>query len=158
MWVWGDVGSHVGCPCAVADRFLVVDEAAPVRWRQSADVMVGRPRPTVSDALRAADAWWASAPGCGLVTVPVGETGTVFRTRAEQVFVRRGPQQVCGVCAYPWLVAGYRFTDLVEQSSVAGVLSQGGGVRRVVQLCLHSLDCAVDPFQVGGADVQVRGA
>ncbi|OEU90340.1 hypothetical protein DB35_03535 [Streptomyces abyssalis] len=87
-----------------------------MRWRQSADVIVGRPQPTVGDALGVADAWWASAPGCGLVTVPAGEVGTVFRTRVEQVLLSRGPQELCAVCAYPWLVAGYRLTDLVEQS------------------------------------------
>lgn len=120
VWVWGEgVRRRIGCPCAVADRFLVVEERAAVRWRQSADVVIGRAQPTVGRAVRFAEAWLAAAPGGSLAAVPVGELGTVLQTRAEQVVLLHGAEgvRVCGVCVYPWVAAGRRIAELLEPIS-----------------------------------------
>lgn len=104
------------CPCTVADRFLMVAEGAGARWRQSADVVTCLPRATAGCAREVAAAQVDRLPGCSLVTVPVPGSGTVLRTRAEGVLVRHeaGRAPVCGVCVYPWLVAGYGLADLAE--------------------------------------------
>lgn len=122
VWVWGaNGGPGIGCVCMVADRFLVVTEGAAGRWRQSADVVVGCPQPSVGSAVGAAEAGMARVPGCALVAVPATGAGTVFRSCAEQVLLRHGPgrPEVCGVCIYPWLAAGYQLTYLMESLGVA---------------------------------------
>ncbi|MFE4663898.1 hypothetical protein ACFRI7_09710 [Streptomyces sp. NPDC056716] len=113
------------CPCAVADRFLVVAEGAEARWRQSADVVTCLPRATAGCAREAAAAQVDRLPGLSLATVPVCGSGTLLHTRAERVLVRHeaGRAPVCGVCVYPWLVAGHLLTHLdgpLRRSARAG--------------------------------------
>jgi hypothetical protein len=116
VWVWGaDARAGEGCLCGSGDRFLVAGEGCAARWKQSADVVLGRPQPTVSRAVGVAEASLASFPGCTLVTVSAGKSGTVFRTRAEEVLLSKpGQAEVCAVCVYPSLAAGYRVDDLVK--------------------------------------------
>ncbi|MCH6161678.1 hypothetical protein [Streptomyces marispadix] len=115
MWVWGSAGMpREGCPCGTFDRFLVASEHGEARWRENADVIVGRSRPTVAQAERRAGSLLYGAPGCALAVVPAGESGAVFRTPAEQVVVSRTAptDRVCAACAYPWLAVGHSLTEL----------------------------------------------
>jgi hypothetical protein len=98
-----------GCPCADADRFVVVEESADARWLASADVIVARPRPTVYTAQEAAERL-GRLPGCAFVLVPIADNGIVVGGRAGSVAIaERG---LCGICLYPWLVNGGRLADL----------------------------------------------
>ncbi len=102
------------CACTVADRFLIAMHDCTGVWRQVADVVVGCLPASTDFAVRVADAWLAELPGCVLAVVHTDDRRTVFRTRAEEVLWERGPgcAQLCEVCAYPWLVAGYRLAEL----------------------------------------------
>jgi hypothetical protein len=111
VWVWSTQPlPPARCLCDAADRFLVATEPATGWWRQSADVVLGRPQPTVHDALNVAE-HLAQLPGRPLVGVPAGRDGTVFCTHADRVLV--AADALCAVCLYPWLAGGHRLPDLV---------------------------------------------
>jgi hypothetical protein len=115
MWVWGSADRpHEGCLCGTFDRFLVASEDGAARWRENADVIVGRSRPTVAHALSGAESLSYGAPGCALAVVPAGEGGTVFRTPAERIVLSGRPpaDRVCGACVYAWLAVGHSLTGL----------------------------------------------
>lgn len=115
IWGWGPVPKPgEGCSCGDSGRFLVAVEGGAVRWRECADVIIGRSRPTVADALCGAECLLYEAPGCALASVAAGESATVFQTSAEQLVLSGAAmaELVCGVCVYPWLAAGYRLADI----------------------------------------------
>lgn len=123
VWVWGTrVRPYGSCPCRGADRFVVVAESAATCWRQAADVVLGRPRPTVGCAVAAAESCLAGVPGCALVSVPVGAAETVLATRGERLLLRHGARRprACAVCVYPWLAGGHRLAALTAPSREQG--------------------------------------
>jgi hypothetical protein len=97
------------CPCGMANRFSVVGETASISWMEAADVVMGISQVTTRDAVRVA-ARICGLPGCPLVTVAAGQNCTVLCTRTELVPVDNA--MACGLCVYPWLVAGRRLADL----------------------------------------------
>jgi hypothetical protein len=112
FWAWAavdDTGPSGGCPCARADRFVVVGESADQRWLASADVVVAHPRRTMCDAREAA-ARLGGLPGCAFAFVPVVGAGVVLGGRTGLVVIAE--QELCAACLYPWLAAGGRLADL----------------------------------------------
>ena len=99
------------CPCGMADRFTVVAETASTSWMEAADVVMGISQATTRDAARAA-ARICRLPGYPLAIVTAGHNCTVLCTRTELVPVHKA--LACGLCAYPWLVAGRRLADLAS--------------------------------------------
>jgi len=97
------------CPCGMADRFSVVMETASTSWLEAADVVTGMLRPTTCDAVTDA-VRIRRLPGCALAIVAAGQNCTVLCTRTELVHVDNA--KACGLCVYPWLVAGRRLADL----------------------------------------------
>jgi hypothetical protein len=115
-WVWCARALPANlCPCGVADRFRVAIEFASTNWTLTADVVIGTPQVTRCAALRFATRI-RDLPGCALVAVAAGQNCTVLRTCTEHVLVP--DTRACGLCVYPWLVAGHNLTDLAESLHV----------------------------------------
>lgn len=104
MWTWAKATVNAPCPCAVADRFVVVHESASGRWLSAADVIVATPRDTTSDAAAAVADRLGLLPGCVFVFVPLTDSGAVLGGRAGQTMVPR--VTLCPVCLYA-LLAGH---------------------------------------------------
>lgn len=112
VWTWGPVLPSPGaCPCARADRFVVATETATPSWLYRADVVSASRRETAGAAGDVA-VRLGRIPGCALVTVPFDGLGVLFRTATETVVLDRGGPGACGLCVYPWLVAGRRLLEL----------------------------------------------
>lgn len=104
VWAWSpDPMLPPRCPCEAGFRFFVATEEADPLWAPGADIVLGGPQPSLQDARMHAGWVLIRFPGCRLVAVPTRD-GTVFRTRDQQ-FVLAG-EQICGVCLYPWIIAG----------------------------------------------------
>ena len=107
-----DAGIHVfacgaprprqsACPCAIADRYLVVDAVrASRRWWHLADVLICAPQSCRPAALLATSVALARLPGCTLAVAPFHAAGCAVRTRAGTVLVSPYP-------AGPALLAAY---------------------------------------------------
>src|SRR5262245_25909602 len=100
VWTWSVAAPAANrtCPCETADRYVVVSEEASAAWRQSADVLVVGPKPTLLAAVRV-----PRPASCALVVVPVPGWGTLLRTGTGRV--KANPDE-CAVCAYPLRFAG----------------------------------------------------
>jgi hypothetical protein len=109
-WVWcaRALPRHL-CPCGFADRFRVVTEPASINSMLTADVVFGLPQTTTCSALRGA-ARIQGLPACTLIVVPAGPSCTVLCTSTELLPI--STSLACGLCVYPWLVAGHKLGDL----------------------------------------------
>ncbi len=100
VWTWGAGLVSAPCPCAVADRFVVVSEFASGPWLSAADVVVAAERDTAFAASSIVDRL-GRLPGCALVFVPLAGGGAVLGRREGDVVMPRA--RLCPACVYAWL-------------------------------------------------------
>jgi hypothetical protein len=97
VWVWTPEPVAAACPCADAERFVVVHEWASGEWLAVADVVVARQTTRArAEEVVAAFAW---LPGRPLVYVPCVAGGVIAGRCGRLVAV---PPGMCAVCVHPW--------------------------------------------------------
>jgi hypothetical protein len=117
VWVWSRRARPSRyCPCDGADRFVVATEQADLSRIPMADVVYGPCQNTVPGAAQIAGRL-SRLPGYALISVSAGRHGILFRTRTQQVLLaaEQGGPLACGICLYPWLVAGHCLDELAKR-------------------------------------------